>query len=362
MFFCRMLRKRVPILRLGSRVQQVNKSRCVCVRNPLQAFASVAHSWQSKMVVKRRTVATFGLSCYKSVNSRRDPGGSRSHNAALSSLLDLRVTGIAGVLVAQRRTVGTVGLVFGQLMPRLSVKVLRAPSPRAGCCPAHLPLGLLLTPRNGSKTMALKEPLMSREPALALGPFALGPAMHGWAKVFLLQYYPGPCCWPPASEKGPTALLPLVFGAWQPPYARTRPSLLIRKLPLTMQPKRVPRKTRPNLPYADLRLPNCRYCQGSHLLCRMPPLCVLLSPVDKATVPTRRLPQLWHKEGAPTQRLLTYSPVAVCRATCAARPQNGLEVTPKILEALPRPSALLTPLALTVSTPTLLPSSPWQKR
>ena len=222
-----MLRRRVSVLRLGSRVQEVNKSLCP------QSFARVRECRALLAVENGRQTQncrhfwTFVLQkCQQSQGPGRVPVAQRSTVVTFGLALGLRfskvstVTGIAGVLVAQRRTVGTVGLVFGvalQLMPRLSVKVLRAPSPRAGCCPAHLPPGLLLTPSNGSKTVALKEPLTSREPALALGLFVLGPAMHGWAKVFLLQYYRGPCCWPPASEKGPTALLPLLFGPWQSP-------------------------------------------------------------------------------------------------------------------------------------------------
>ena len=112
---------------------------------------------ETKIVAKRRTVVTFYVSYYKSVNSHwdrggrgretqnchhfwtrlassrlksvnshRDRGGPWSRNAELSSLFTFRitkvstVTGIGGVVVAKRRTVITFGLVSGLRVSKVS--------------------------------------------------------------------------------------------------------------------------------------------------------------------------------------------------------------------------------------------------
>ena len=149
--------RRVPVLRLGSRGPGGDAR---SLRLWTQAFASVRGASdlfrtcvglaldlpETKIVAQRRTVVTFYVSHYKSVNSHRDPGGrgretyncrhfwprlgssrlksvdrggSWSQNAELSSLLDSSrlfasqtVTGIGGVVVAKPRTVVTFGLVL----------------------------------------------------------------------------------------------------------------------------------------------------------------------------------------------------------------------------------------------------------
>ena len=122
------LHRRVPVSRLGSRGpgggQKTLRLCSQSVRKRLQASASVARFWESKIVAKRRTVVTFGLALglrvskestvtriggvavaktqncrhfwtgvgsprLKSLNSHRI-GGLWSRNAELSSLLDSR--------------------------------------------------------------------------------------------------------------------------------------------------------------------------------------------------------------------------------------------------------------------------------
>ena len=81
-----MLRRRVSVIRLGSRVPEVTKSRCVyvrkrpqSVRKPPQASASVRECRACVVVAKRRTVITFGLApgprVSKSFDSHRDRWG-----------------------------------------------------------------------------------------------------------------------------------------------------------------------------------------------------------------------------------------------------------------------------------------------
>ena len=163
-FFSRMRSRRVPVLRLGSRGpggdarslrlcspslrkrsqasasvrKRPQASASVCKRP--QAFASVrecrrvsesvAHRRERQIVAKRRTVVTFYVSYYKSVNSHRDRGASSSQNAELSSLLDSspvfasqkcqQSQGSRGVLVAKRRSVVTFGLVSGLRVSKVS--------------------------------------------------------------------------------------------------------------------------------------------------------------------------------------------------------------------------------------------------
>ena len=127
----RMLSRMVLVLRFGSRVQEVTKSRCVCVR---EAFESVRkHSRVSRILGSRN--GCEGQNCrhcwtrvwsspLKSVSSYRD-GESWMRSAELSSLLDWRlVLGSPtcqqsqgwGVLVAKRRTVVTFGLAVGVVL------------------------------------------------------------------------------------------------------------------------------------------------------------------------------------------------------------------------------------------------------
>ena len=69
-----------PFKGWGPGVQEVTKSRCVCVRKFAKASASVVHFWESKIVARLRTVVTFGLvsglrvSKVPIVNSHRDRG------------------------------------------------------------------------------------------------------------------------------------------------------------------------------------------------------------------------------------------------------------------------------------------------
>ena len=117
-----MLRRRVPVLGLGSRGPGGDqKSVSASVR---QASASVAQSWEWKNVSKRRTVVTLRLalglrvSKVSTVTSHRDRGGCgretqncRNFGLAFRRRISnaLTVTGIGGVLVAKRRTVVTFG-------------------------------------------------------------------------------------------------------------------------------------------------------------------------------------------------------------------------------------------------------------
>ena len=98
----RMRSRRVPVLKLGSRgpggdarslrkrsqasqsfASVRNRSRCVGLVSDLRRTCR-----REKIVGKRRTVVTFYVLHYKSVNNHGDPGGSWSRNAELSSLLD----------------------------------------------------------------------------------------------------------------------------------------------------------------------------------------------------------------------------------------------------------------------------------
>ena len=107
-----MLRRRVPVFRLGSRGPGGDASCCVCGRKRPQSFAIVRNRSQSFALVRKRPQSfAEGRTCQrdenrretqdcrhfwtrlassrlKSVNSDKDPGGSWSRNARLSSLLD----------------------------------------------------------------------------------------------------------------------------------------------------------------------------------------------------------------------------------------------------------------------------------
>ena len=176
--------RRVPVLTLGSRgpggdakslrcvrkasakrSQSVRKASAI-VRNRSQRVGHAGESTESKIVAKRRTVVTFYVSHYKSVNSHGDRGGrgvvvakrrtvvtfglvlhlrvskvstvtgiggvvvSWSRNAELSSLLDSscifasqkcqQSQGSGGVVVAKRRTVVTFGLVSALRVSKVS--------------------------------------------------------------------------------------------------------------------------------------------------------------------------------------------------------------------------------------------------
>ena len=74
---------------------QAFEKRSQSVRKLSQSSASVrnrsqrvAHAGEAKIVAKRRTVVTFYVLHYKSVNRHRDRGGAWSRNPELSSLLD----------------------------------------------------------------------------------------------------------------------------------------------------------------------------------------------------------------------------------------------------------------------------------
>ena len=81
-FFSRMRSRRVPVLKLGSRHPGGDAKSLRCVR---KAFAKRSQSVrkrprrgetkETKIVAKCRTVVTFYVSSYKSVNSHRDRGG-----------------------------------------------------------------------------------------------------------------------------------------------------------------------------------------------------------------------------------------------------------------------------------------------
>ena len=77
-FFYRMRSRRAPVLRLGSRNPGGDpKSLRLWTQAP-QSPASVrggSDMPETKIVAKRRTVVTFYVSYYQSVNSHRDPGG-----------------------------------------------------------------------------------------------------------------------------------------------------------------------------------------------------------------------------------------------------------------------------------------------
>ena len=97
-WFSRMLRRRVPVLRLGSRGPG-GDARSLRLRTQASAIVrkrprSVGHAWdmpETKIVAKRRTVVTFGLVSglrISKVSTVTGIGGSWSRNAELSSLLD----------------------------------------------------------------------------------------------------------------------------------------------------------------------------------------------------------------------------------------------------------------------------------
>ena len=149
--------RRVPVLKLGSRGPGGDARSLRCVR---KAFAKRSQASADKIVAKRRTVVTFYVSPYKTVNNHRDrggpgretqncrhfwtrlaspsqkcqqsqgSGGSWSRNPELSSLLDSSrvsavsklstITGIGGVLVAKRSTVVTFGLVLRLRVSKVS--------------------------------------------------------------------------------------------------------------------------------------------------------------------------------------------------------------------------------------------------
>ena len=71
--------RRVPVLKLGSRGPGGDARSYRCVRKAsAKRSRRVGHageSTESKIVAKRRTVVTFYVSHYKSVNSHRDRGG-----------------------------------------------------------------------------------------------------------------------------------------------------------------------------------------------------------------------------------------------------------------------------------------------
>ena len=132
--------RRVPVFKLGSRVQEATKSRCVYVRQAFasvrkssQAFTSVGECRASSGIANRRETQNcrhflrFALQkCQQSQGS----GGSSSRNAELSSLLESsrvfasqkcqQSQGSGGVLVAKRRTVVTFGLVLRLRVSKLS--------------------------------------------------------------------------------------------------------------------------------------------------------------------------------------------------------------------------------------------------
>ena len=75
-FFSRMLRRRVPVLRLGSRGPGGDaRSLRLCPQAPAIIRNRSRRVGGTKIVAKRRTVVTCYVSYYKSVNSHRDRGG-----------------------------------------------------------------------------------------------------------------------------------------------------------------------------------------------------------------------------------------------------------------------------------------------
>ena len=134
--FSRMLRRRVPVLRLGSRGPRGDaRSLRLCppsVRKRSQAFASVGKCRASSGVANRRETQNcrhFLRLAFQKCQQSQGSGGSWSRNAELSSLLDSsRVFASqkwqqsqgSGVVVAKRRPVVTFGLVSGLRVSKVS--------------------------------------------------------------------------------------------------------------------------------------------------------------------------------------------------------------------------------------------------
>ena len=114
----------------------MSAKRAQSVRNRSQSFAKrprrVGHAGETndtKIVPKRRTVVTFYVSHYKSVNSHRDRGVvvAKPRTVVTFGLVSGRrvskvstVTGIGGVVVAKPSTVVTFGLVSGRRVSKVS--------------------------------------------------------------------------------------------------------------------------------------------------------------------------------------------------------------------------------------------------
>ena len=107
-----MLRRRVPVLRLGSRGPggdarslRLWTQASAIVRKRRTCVGHVSDMPETKIVAKRRTVVTFYVSYYKRVNSQQSQGSGRSKVST--------VRGIGGVLGAKRSTVVTFRLASG---------------------------------------------------------------------------------------------------------------------------------------------------------------------------------------------------------------------------------------------------------
>ena len=118
--FSRMLRRRVPVLRLGSRGPGGDQiCVCACVRKRPQAFASVR-------LVRKLSQAFASVRGVSGMAGSRKSSQKSSRDAKLSSLFGACASksqqsqGSGGVVVAKRRTVVTFRLVSGLGVPKVS--------------------------------------------------------------------------------------------------------------------------------------------------------------------------------------------------------------------------------------------------